>query len=74
MKKNEKFVGCSFVTCSIWQYESHRYKISQLKQRWQLKTKSFHEKNQFLLSVFYYFSFILFSIICFFVLVEKSLE
>ncbi|CAF1254541.1 unnamed protein product [Rotaria sp. Silwood1] len=33
------FVGCSFVTCAIWQYESHRNKLRKIKERWQLKDK-----------------------------------
>ncbi|CAF1212315.1 unnamed protein product [Rotaria sordida] len=33
------FVGCSFVTCAIWQYESHRNKLRKIKERWQLKEK-----------------------------------
>jgi len=35
-----KFVGCTFVTCAIWQYESQRSKLKKLKERWQLKEKS----------------------------------
>jgi hypothetical protein len=34
-----KFVGCSFVTCAIWQYESQRNKIQKTKERWQAKEK-----------------------------------
>ncbi len=34
-----KFVGCSFVTCAIWQYESQRKKLRKVKERWQLKEK-----------------------------------
>ncbi|CAF4487928.1 unnamed protein product, partial [Rotaria sp. Silwood2] len=33
------FVGCSFVACAIWQYESHRNKLRKIKERWQLKDK-----------------------------------
>ncbi|CAF1578297.1 unnamed protein product [Adineta steineri] len=34
------FVGCSFVTCAIWQYESQRHKLRKLKERWQSKGNS----------------------------------
>ena len=34
-----KFVDCSFVSCAIWQYESHRAKLLEVKQRWTLKDK-----------------------------------
>jgi hypothetical protein len=34
-----KFVGCSFVTCAIWQYESQRNKLRKVKERWQAKEK-----------------------------------
>ncbi|CAF1633161.1 unnamed protein product, partial [Adineta ricciae] len=34
------FVGCSFVTCAIWQYESQRNKLRKLKERWQSKLNS----------------------------------
>jgi hypothetical protein len=34
-----KFVGCSFVSCAIWQYESQRNKLRKIKERWQLKEK-----------------------------------
>ncbi|CAF1421235.1 unnamed protein product [Rotaria magnacalcarata] len=34
------FVGCSFVTCAIWQYESHRKKLKRQKENWQSKNKS----------------------------------
>lgn len=35
-----KFVGCSFVTCAIWQYESQRNKLLKVKERWQSKENS----------------------------------
>ena len=35
-----KFVGCSFVTCAIWQYEAQRKKLLKVKERWQSKEKS----------------------------------
>ncbi|UJR13349.1 hypothetical protein I4U23_000367 [Adineta vaga] len=34
------FVGCSFVSCAVWQYESQRNKLRKLKERWQSKLKS----------------------------------
>ena len=35
-----QFVGCSFATCAIWQYEAQRRKLSKVKERWQSKEKS----------------------------------
>lgn len=31
------FVGCSFVTCAIWQYEAQRNKLKKVRERWQSK-------------------------------------